>query len=489
MKFSNQFYHLGEAFYSRVIPRALGAAKWVALDEDVAALLLLDPREIKTEQYLAFFSGQAVAPSSKPLAMVYSGHQFGQWAGQLGDGRGILLGERRGKDGVLYDIHLKGAGQTPYSRFGDGHAVLRSCIREYLASIALHHLRIPSTHALCITRGDNPVTRETIEPAAILTRVARTHIRFGSFQHFFASGDHERLKQLADYALTQYFSAAREADQPYAELLSFVVDATAKLIAHWQAKGFAHGVMNTDNMSLLGETFDYGPFGFMENYNHYFVCNHSDTQGRYAFDQQPHVGLWNLYRFAESLGPLVDEHTAKSILDNYERIFIDHYYSLMGDKLGLTLSEKHDHAFIEKLIGLLHAEQLDYTVFFRKLSYLTDARWESTLLALCHTERGKTSMAHWLLDYKNRLKKRTETDPKITKQVLQHRLLMQNPKFILRNYLAQKAIDLAYMERDYTEINVLQTLLKQPFAEHPDYEDYAKETPLKKRNIAVSCSS
>ncbi|ELU08841.1 hypothetical protein CAPTEDRAFT_193573 [Capitella teleta] len=418
--------------------------------------------------------------------MIYSGHQFGAYNPQLGDGRGLLLGELVNTEGDKWDLHLKGAGQTPYSRFGDGRAVLRSCIREYLASEALHHLGIPTTRALCVVTSDTPVYRETTEAGSTLLRLARSHIRFGHFEYFFYNKRYEALKELADYTIEQNFydlpgmKEVAGTDQGYQCFYSEVIRRTATLIAQWQAAGFAHGVMNTDNMSILGDTFDYGPYGFIDDFNWHYICNHSDHSGRYAFSQQPEIGYWNCGRLGQALTPLFDDgELIQKALDQYPQIYTQAYTRLMLDKLGLEEEVEEDATLVSDLLQLLHDSHCDYTLFFRTLSNFPSNQTSEQLQQLVN----HPSLAPWLNTYQERLKKNPLDD-----QTRQKRMKQVNPKYILRNYLAQQAIEKAE-KGDYQEIEHLMNVLVSPYDEHPDFEHYAEKPPEWGKKLEVSCSS
>src|SRR6201996_8442207 len=300
------FAALGNVFLTRLPAAPLPAPYVVGFAPDVAQMLGFDTSLADAPGFAEFFSGNTTRdwPStSLPYAAVYSGHQFGVWAGQLGDGRALTLGEVE-HDGQRFELQLKGAGRTPYSRMGDGRAVLRSSIREFLCSEAMHHLGIPTTRALCVTGSDQPVRREEMETAAVVTRVSPSFVRFGHFEHFYSNDRVDALTALADHVIDRFYPACKEADDPYLALLNEAVLSTADMIVHWQAVGFCHGVMNTDNMSILGLTIDYGPFGFIDGFDANHICNHSDSQGRYAYKQQPQVGYWNLFCLAQALVPL-----------------------------------------------------------------------------------------------------------------------------------------------------------------------------------------
>ncbi len=476
----NQFARLDEAFYSRLSPTPLHEVKLVTANPEAASLLDLDPAELQRPEFLDFFSGKQRHPGFEPLAMVYSGHQFGVYNPQLGDGRGILLGEVVNEKGEYWDVHLKGAGKTPYSRFGDGRAVLRSCIREYLGSEALHYLGIPTSRALCIFGSREPVRRESIEQGAALIRLSPSHIRFGSFEFFFYNKQEERLRELADFVIKRHFPDFSQADNPYAELFSAAVQSTADMIARWQAVGFAHGVMNTDNMSILGITFDYGPFGFMEDFVPGYICNHSDHHGRYAFHQQPGIALWNLNALAQTLTPLVPQQVLVDTLKNYETLLLNQYHQHMYNKLGLINPSADDQTLVTDLIALLTENHPDYTIFFRRLSHLglTDNTAPVADLFI-----NRESARDWLQRYLQRIGQQALPD-----QQRLHSMQRCNPKYILRNYLAQNAIALAE-KGDFTEVERLRTLLMNPFDEQTELEKYADFPPDWGKSLEISCSS
>lgn len=321
LDFDNSYARLPEVFFRRVNPTALPAPYLVGFNRSAAQLINLDPAEAETSEFAEYFAGNKLLPGSEPLAAIYAGHQFGSFVPQLGDGRAILLGEVGDAQNERCEIQLKGAGPTAFSRMGDGRAVLRSTIREYLCSEAMFALGIPTTRALCIVGSDQPVRREKIETAAVLTRLAPTHVRFGTFELFYYRQQFAQVQTLADYVIGKFYSHLNENADKYLQFLREVIDRTARLIAKWQAVGFAHGVMNTDNMSIIGVTIDYGPFGFLDDYDPELICNHSDYTGRYAFDQQPQVGLWNLSCLAQTLIPLVEREAAIAALDEYQAIF------------------------------------------------------------------------------------------------------------------------------------------------------------------------
>jgi len=481
--FDNTFARLPPRFYSRVNPTPFEASHHlVSFNPEVAALLGVDPERVDQQAWIELISGRGLPADCEPLAMLYAGHQFGHYVPQLGDGRAILLGEVRNGQGEKYDIQLKGSGLTPYSRSGDGRAVLRSTIREYLCSEAMHGLGIPTTRALAIVGSDAEVYREQIESGAILARIAPSHVRFGSFEVFYRRQQHDAVKQLADYVIEHHYPALATHSQPYVALLEEVVERTARLIAQWQAVGFAHGVLNTDNMSILGLTLDYGPFGFMERYQPGYICNHSDFHGRYAFDQQPGIGLWNLNQLAQALVPLMSVEEAQAALEQYEPLFVEHYLALMHAKLGLRENNDNTAQLISDLLTAMQANQVDYTRLFRALcDFDSHPQASNTLLRDMFVERE--AFDSWAQRYRKQLQQEQSDDA--SRREAMRRV---NPKYILRNYMAQIAIDRA-QQNDFSEVDRLLELLRDPFAEHPQMAHYAAEPPDWAAQIEISCSS
>ena len=481
------FADLGPAFGRAVLPTPLPAPYWVGHSAEVAALLGLPEGWQQAPELLAAFSGNALLPGSQPLASVYSGHQFGVWAGQLGDGRALLLGQVNG-----LEVQLKGSGRTPYSRMGDGRAVLRSSIREFLASQALHALGVPTTRALCLVGSPAPVQRETVESAAVLTRVAPSLIRFGHFEHFAARRQYAELRQLADFVIERHYPACLQGPDPtgrarYAALLQAVSERTAQLLAQWQALGFCHGVLNTDNMSILGLTLDYGPYQFLDGYDPGHICNHSDHQGRYAFERQPAIALWNLHALAQGLMPLIDDAlAAERALAGFEDSFHAAYRQQMRAKLGLPQaqppsqgdSQDNDLQLLQPLLALLAGEQVDWAIFWRRLSQAAaQGDWER-LRALFLQPAGIDA---WLLQFK-------ELFPNVYQGETADLMLKTNPKYLLRNYLAEQVIAQA-QDGQFGPLQTLQQLLARPFDEHPGFDAYAGFPPDWAADISISCSS
>ncbi|HKB59086.1 MAG TPA: YdiU family protein [Gallionellaceae bacterium] len=483
LNFDNTFARLPQDFHSPQQPTPLFYPYLVSFNPAAAELIDLDRAESERPDFAVHFSGNRLPQGAEPISMLYAGHQFGHYVQQLGDGRAILLGEVRNRAGELWDVQLKGAGLTPYSRQGDGRAVLRSTIREYLCSEAMHGLGIPTSRALCITGSDEEVYREQIETAAVLTRLAPSHVRFGSFEVFFHRGQHAEITKLADYVIARHFPSLAHAPDKYAVLLDEVTHRTARLMAQWKAVGFAHGVMNTDNMSILGITLDYGPFGFMEAYDPGFVCNHSDHYGRYAFDQQPNIALWNLTRLAHALSPLVPEWEARAVLDGYAPAFYERYIRLMGEKLGLRDAGEPEVPLIASLLEFMEESHVDYSNFFRALGNF-DSAPDARNDALRDQFLEREVFDAWARAYRARLDLEGVDDA-----TRKRRMDRVNPKYILRNHLAQAAIERATAHRDYSEIDRLLALLARPFDEQPGMEDYAKPAPAGAPSIEVSCSS
>ncbi|HUH37001.1 MAG TPA: YdiU family protein [Spongiibacteraceae bacterium] len=479
LHFDNSYARLPSDFYSRQPPAGLASPRLVSANPAVAALLDLDPSAFDDPRFVQWFSGNGTPPGAEPLAMVYSGHQFGVYNPQLGDGRGLLLGEVVSPRHGRWDLHLKGAGQTPYSRFGDGRAVLRSSIREYLCSEAMAGLGIPTTRALCVIASDTPVYRETPERGATLLRVARSHVRFGHFEYFHYTNRPELVKTLADYVIQRHFEqlAALPETQRYQALLTQVSARTGSLIGAWQAEGFAHGVLNSDNMSIVGETLDYGPFAFLDAFDPHFICNHSDHGGRYAFSRQPGIGLWNLNALAHALSSLIDEDGIRDALRAYEPALLASYHERMRRKLGIDRWQEDDSELLGELLGLMATEAQDYSLSFRRLAQADTDAFRNRFV-------DRPAIDAWLTRYKQRLAlNASSTEARLAT------MRAASPKFILRNYLAQTAISNAEQDTDFSTVNDLLKVLQTPFAEHTALEHYAQEPPDWGRHLEISCSS
>jgi uncharacterized protein YdiU (UPF0061 family) len=450
---------------------------------------------LHTDDALQALSGNALLTGSEPLASVYSGHQFGVWAGQLGDGRAMLLGEMPAADGTAREIQLKGAGLTPYSRMGDGRAVLRSSIREFLCSEAMHGLGIPTTRALCVTGSDAPVRRETVETAAVVARVAPSFIRFGHFEHFSHHGLLDELDSLADFVIDRFYPECRAAaagsdrlgGHPVAHFLEAVSERTARMVAQWQGVGFCHGVMNTDNMSILGLTIDYGPFQFMDGYNPAHICNHSDSNGRYAYGRQPNIAYWNLYALAQALLPLLGEGQAAqdlavAALESYKTVFPAALERGFCAKLGLPGSDgtapPSVRPVIEGILKLLAHEAVDWTIFWRRLS---DWAAGAELATVRDLFIDRAAFDTWMLSYRELT---NEFEYRKTSSLMHQ----TNPKYVLRNHLGEAAIRRAQAQ-DFSGVSELLQLLEHPFDEHPGLERFADFPPDWAKGIEISCSS
>ena len=474
----NGFANLGTAFFTHLAPQPLPQPYWVGKSQAIAQQLGLAPSWLESPDLLEALSGNRPISGTNPLASVYSGHQFGQWAGQLGDGRAILLGETSN-----LEVQLKGAGQTPYSRMGDGRAVLRSSIREFLGSEAMAGLGIATSRALCVTGSDAGVRREEIETAAVVTRIAPSFIRFGHFEHFSHRDQHDELKTLADYVIDRYYPACRTSKafegNAYACLLQAVSERTAHMVAHWQSVGFCHGVMNTDNMSILGLTIDYGPFQFLDAYVPGHICNHSDTSGRYAFNKQPNIAYWNLYALGQALLPLIGEQElAVAALESYKTVFPTAFEGLMRAKLGVVDARPGDRDLIEGALKLLSKDRVDYTIFWRRLSQWAAGASVETVRNLF---LDRSAFDIWLLQYSQQ----TIDSPRGLQADL---MLKTNPKYVLRNHLGEQAIRAAKL-KDFSEVSTLLMLLETPCEEHPGFEAYADFPPDWASSIEISCSS
>jgi len=488
LRFDNSFARLPEGFHARVRPTALAGSRLVGVSPQAAGLIGVRPGDLYREDLHDGLAGRTSLPGSEPVAMRYAGHQFGHFVPQLGDGRAIVLGEVKGPQGH-WEVQLKGAGLTPFSRDGDGRAVLRSTVREYLCSEAMHGLGIPTTRGLALFDSTEAVYRERIERGALLVRLAPSHVRFGSFEVFYHRQEFRRLRELADYVIAHDFPELEGEQNPYSCLLREVVSRTARLMAQWQLVGFAHGVMNTDNMSIVGLTLDYGPFGFMEAYEPGFICNHSDHHGRYAFDRQPTIGLWNLTCLAQAMLPLIDADDgeraateARAILGTYEDRFHSAHLAGMRAKLGLREPLPGDGELAARLLDLMAESGVDYTNLFRDLATVDPA---SELPSRDLRDRfvDRRAFDAWLVDYRARL--RSEGVDRHDRRVAMQGV---NPRFVLRNYLAEQAIRAAEAG-DYAEIERLRLLLSRPYDEQPEMAAYAQEPPDWGRALAVSCSS
>ena len=480
LHWNHSFHALGQSFYTALEPTPLPAPYWVGSSPQVGELLNLPAGWDTSAQWLDALTGNLPLAGGKSLASVYSGHQFGVWAGQLGDGRAILLGESNG-----LEIQLKGAGLTPYSRMGDGRAVLRSSIREFLCSEAMHGLGIPSSRALCVTGSDAPVRRETLETAAVVTRVAPSFIRFGHFEHFAHTDQYAELKTLADYVIDKFYPQCRETAQwqgnPYVALLAEVTRRTAEVVARWQAVGFCHGVMNTDNMSILGLTIDYGPFQFLDAYDPAHICNHSDHQGRYAFYKQPNVAYWNLFCLGQALLPLIGEQElAIAALETFKELYPQAFAQQMAAKLGFAKAHEAHRPLIEGVVKLLAADRVDFTIFWRRLSHWA-VQCDNGDASVRDLFMNRDAIDDWLGAFSAQVRSaETLHDAGL--------MLRSNPKYVLRNHLGELAIRAA-RQKDFSKVAELLKVLERPYDEHPASEHLSDFPPDWAGGIEISCSS
>ncbi|MDO9452688.1 MAG: YdiU family protein [Stagnimonas sp.] len=474
---------LPDSLAPRIEPTSLPQTRLLAWSDEAAALIGLDAEDRSNASLLDTLAGNAVPPGARPTATAYGGHQFGQWAGRLGDGRALTLGRLDGPQGS-WDVQLKGAGPTPYSRGGDGRAVLRSSIREYLCSEAMHALGIPTTRALAIVGSPQSVRRETMETTAVVTRLAPSFTRFGHFEWLSHLDDIEGLRGLAVHVIAKHFPDLVGNTTGW---LTEVVQRTARLMAQWQSVGFCHGVMNTDNFSILGLTLDYGPYGFIDGFNANHICNHTDQGGRYAYARQPQVGQWNCAQLLNACLPLLDTNSeaavekGTAILDAYGQAYAAESVRLWRLKLGLASAHDDDPALVNRWLTFLHRSHADFTLSFRRLATVDS-----------HSEAPDAGRDHhvdpagydvWITDYRARL--RAEHSDEAARAIAMNAV---NPLYVLRNHLAQQVI--AQAEAGAPEgIDALRRVLTQPFTEQPGAEVYAAEPPPELRHIEVSCSS
>ena len=473
-------------------PTPLPHPYWVAFSADVAQAIQLEiaPNGLPVDPaWLDVLAGNASKAGGldfpDPISTAYSGHQFGVWAGQLGDGRAILLGDVNGQE-----LQLKGSGKTPYSRMGDGRAVLRSSIREFLCSEAMYALGIPTSRALAVVGSKQAVRRETMETAAVCARIAPSFIRIGHFEHFASQQNIVRLKDLADALITDFYPECNQTPDPYLSLFKAITERNAMLVAQWQSIGFCHGVLNSDNISALGLTIDYGPFGFLDHFEIDHICNHSDQGGRYAYHRQPQAMHWNMACLASAMLPLIElEHSAEEAqsilrlaLEIFPTAYAQEWQRLFRTKLGLLSQQEGDTQLIERLLQAMHDSKVDFTSLFRGLGSL---KKDSELGKIKQPDEfiDRDKIDQWFTDYLLRLRLESASD-----EVRSEAMNKVNPKYILRNHLAQVAIEKAQQD-DFSEIAILLKLLSKPYDEQVGYDAYSLPPPLNAQKIAVSCSS
>ena len=469
--FDNSYARLPEHFHARVLPTPVAEPGLLRLNRPLAEQLGLDADALSTPTGAAIFAGNLIPDGAEPLAMAYAGHQYAQFVPSLGDGRAILLGELIDRDGVRRDIHLKGAGRTPFSRMGDGRAVLGPVLREYVLGEAMAALGIPTTRALAMVATGEEVYRERIEVGAVLVRVAAGHVRVGTFEFFARRGDLDAVKTLADYVIARHYTDCAEAEQPYQALLEQVVRRQAELIAQWMLVGFIHGVMNTDNVAISGETIDYGPCAFMDAFHPQTVYSSIDRFGRYAWDQQPRIGYWNLTQLANCLLPLLgdDEDEAKqrarAALDTYGKAFESRYYGGLRAKIGLLDTRAGDDDLALDLLGRMAAQQADFTNSFRALCEV-DAEDPATDEPVRALFADPNAFDQWALQWRERLG--TQSQPDSERQAAMRAV---SPAYIPRNHRVQQAIDAAN-EGDLRPLDRLLLVVSQPYQDQPEQAEY-----------------
>ncbi len=489
--FDNSYAKLPDTFYTRQQPTAVSSPSLIKFNDELAKLLKLDAAAMQSDSGLSMLAGNTIPDGADPIAAVYAGHQFGGWAPQLGDGRAVLLGEVLGQGNERYDIQLKGSGPTPYSRQGDGRAAVGPIVREYIVSEAMAALGVPTTRALCAIATGDLVRRETMQPGAILTRVAQSHVRVGSFQFFAARRDHGALKQLTDYIINRHYPTLADTDNPPLALLKAVVDKQAQLVAHWQSVGFIHGVMNTDNASVIGLTIDYGPCAFMDAYNPETVFSSIDHHGRYAYQNQPGIAQWNMANFAQCLLPLIDNDDEKSlaaaqeVIDSFPAQFAQVYLARFRHKLGLSLEEADDIKLVSGFLDCLAEDKVDFTNAFRSLllcSVESDAGTDKAD-ALQSLFSSTQAINSWLEQWRTRHE--IETNSIESRSELMRR---NNPAYIPRNHLVQKAITAAE-QQDYEPMHELASVLSDPHSKQPGAEQYALPAKPEEEVKATFCGT
>lgn len=465
---------LDEEFYTLTDPAPLDEPYLISFSTEAAKLIDLDSKTCEDPRFVELLNGSFIPENTRPFSMCYSGHQFGHFNPWLGDGRAINLGSIRG-----WNLQLKGSGETHYSRSADGRAAVRSSIREYLMSEALHHLGIPTTRALGIIGSKTKIIRDRMENAAVVMRMSTSWVRFGTFEFFYYMGGQSKLEMLAEYVIVESYPHLKDDEDRFFKMFCEVVDRTAALIAKWQAVGFCHGVMNTDNMSIAGLTIDYGPYAMLDDFNYGYVCNNKDRLGRYSYADQPNISYWNLTMLSKALSPIIPKERMQKKLDDFGAfVYPDAYIDMMRDKLGLEQKRDDDVELIRELVGTLQDIFVDHTLFFRTLS-----RYDGDRSMMYDIAMEPVILDKWLILYDERLAHETRTQ--IHRQ---EAMLRTNPKYILKNYMLEEAIRLAE-GGDFSMVETLLYIAEHPYAELPEYEHFAGDTPEEHKNIGLSCSS
>ncbi|HEX3602773.1 MAG TPA: YdiU family protein [Steroidobacteraceae bacterium] len=483
----SSYASLPERFFARVPPTPVAAPTLIKINHELAADLKFTAAGLDAAALTGVFSGNALPPGTAPIAMAYAGHQFGHFVPQLGDGRAILIGEMRDQAGVSRDIQLKGCGRTPYSRSGDGRAALGPVLREYLVSEAMHALGIPTTRSVAAVTTGETVQREAALPGAILTRVAASHVRVGTFEYFSARGDTGGVRLLADYVIDRHYPSAAQDKAPYLALLSQVVARQASLIAQWMNVGFIHGVMNTDNMAVSGETIDFGPCAFMDGFDPAAVFSSIDQRGRYAYVNQPHAAVWNLARFAESLLPLIDAKpeqaigAATEIVSGFAALFAECWLNGMRRKLGLSTAETEDRRLAEDLLGVMHRNQADFTLTFRALC---DAPDDPSAARIGGCFADARAFDEWAQRWQARLSREPATASSRAESMRR-----ANPAYIPRNHRMEQMIAAAVEQGDFAPFEQLSTLLSKPYQEQAAFVSYAAPPAPAERVLQTFCGT
>ncbi|MDR4945699.1 protein adenylyltransferase SelO [Neobacillus cucumis] len=478
--FDNSYARLPKSFFTKQNPTPVNSPKLVVLNEPLAESLGLNAKTLQSEENTEVFAGNKIPEGASPLAQAYAGHQFGHFT-MLGDGRAILLGEQITPQGDRFDVQLKGPGRTPYSRGGDGRAALGPMLREYIISEAMHALGIPTTRSLAVVTTGETIIRETLLPGAILTRIAASHIRVGTFQYAAGKGDVDDLRALADYTIKRHYPNIEGEENRYLALLQEVVKRQAALIAKWQLVGFIHGVMNTDNMTISGETIDYGPCAFMDQYDPSTVFSSIDREGRYAYANQPYIGGWNLARFAETLLPLLHDdqeqavQLAQEAISAFSKLYQSNWLAGMRAKLGIFNVEEQDESLFEELLNSMEKYQSDYTNSFRSL---TLEKYEDNNLF------GSSEFTQWKERWQERLGRQKETREQ-SMQLMRN----SNPTVIPRNHRVEEALEAAVTHGDYSVINKLLQVLSNPYAHSTEQEEYCKLPEPSTRPYQTFCGT
>jgi len=483
--FDNSYAQLPERFHAKLPPTPVAAPKLIRINEALARFLGLDPAMLASPEGVAMLAGNRVPDGAEPLAMAYAGHQFGNWSPQLGDGRAILLGELRGEDGVRYDVQLKGSGPTPFSRNGDGRAALGPVLREFVVSEAMQALGVPTTRSLAaVTTGEEIRRQEGMLPGAVLTRVSKSHVRVGTFEYFGNHGDAEGVKLLADYVTARLYPDV----DGYAGLLEAVIGRTAKLIAQWQLIGFIHGVMNTDNVSVAGETIDYGPCAFMDTYDPQTVFSSIDRGGRYAYINQPRIAHWNLVRFAQALLPLLGENEETSIkaaqdaINTYPALFETAYFDGLRAKFGLREAREGDLELIAQFLKHMADGRADFTLTFRRLcDSAGDAANDAALGALFDND---AAVQAWLPAWRARL----AAEETVSAGERAQSMRGVNPAFVPRNHRIEQAIQAA-QSGDFAPFETLMRVLSAPYVDRPEFAEYALAPKPDERVLQTFCGT